>query len=79
MNILRVVEIATFLLAMLMFVTQIFIPLLKRRPLFPWFRREAGLLAKLDALRQQKEEQKLQDQINKEKSSMKHSHRKETK
>jgi hypothetical protein len=79
MNIVRVLEIAVLAVGILLFITQITIPLYRGRPIFPWFRREGKLLSEVEDLRQQKVEQELQDIINKAKSGLKHQPKKGSK
>lgn len=67
MNVVRVLELAMLLCVVIIFATQIAYPLYRGTRLFPWFKRERKLEAELADVRQQKEEQKLQKQIDKEK------------
>jgi hypothetical protein len=70
MNMIRVLLLASTLLVALVFVTQVALPLWRGRMMWPWFRPEKKLLDELDEIRQQKEEKRLQEKVNKERLAL---------
>lgn len=77
MNIVRVLEIAIVVMGVILFLTQITIPLYRGRPMFPMFRKEAKLLHELEELQQEVVERALERQITKEREDLHQSTEKE--
>lgn len=63
MNIFRFLEILTFLVLFAGLITQVIVPMLTGRPVFPLFRKRAKLEAKIVDLNEKKDENVLKSKI----------------
>ena len=66
---LRYVEILLIVVVIVVFATQVFIPLWRGTPLFPYFRKEGRLNARLKEDRQSAVESDLEAKLNREKEN----------
>lgn len=63
MNILYFIEALTFLVVLVACVTQVILPILAGRPMFPMFRKRAKLEEKIVAMGEKKDESELEKQL----------------
>lgn len=66
MSFVLLLQVLTIALLVVLFITQVFLPILTNRPLFPLFHREGVLLRKLSQLRQKRTERALERRLKQE-------------